>query len=324
MKKTVLFFLMLLQVCALADSVSYLQSLNHWSKSCKLLQNKNTHGMHYQHLLRNRWRRVCHQWSLTQPKTERAAKHFLNHHFHPYLPVQKNTLITGYYAPIFHACWMRQPGCETPILGLPRQPFRTLTRSQINHHNPHQFPIIAWMGRVDRYFLQVQGSGELYFNSGDHLDIGYASKNHLPYTSIGRYLIEHHRIERKDLNMSGIKHYLRTHPDRQESLFEQNHSFVFFKIQHSHRVTGKLGTELKSQLSAAVDNRWVPLGTLIKVSTTDPFHHRKWHLLLTAEDTGGAIRGRHHIDVYMGKGMQAGHWAGNMSQSGQLIFYVPN
>jgi membrane-bound lytic murein transglycosylase A len=226
---------------------------------------------------------------------------------------------------VFHACWQRQPYCDVPLFGLPKQKhLQRLSRHEINRLTPYQLPIIAWTNRIDRYFLQVQGSGELVFNSGDRLHIGYAGKNHRPYTSIGRYLYLSKKVQKHQLNMPGILHYLATHPNQQQAIFEHNASFVFFKAKQSDAVIGLMGVELKKELSAAVDNHWIPLGALIEVHMTNPLTHKPLSMLLTAQDTGSAIRGRHHIDVYMGKGKAAGKIAGSMKQSGKITYYTPN
>lgn len=315
--------LLLLPLTALAD-VSYLQSLSHWAKSCRQLQRKHNKHWHYHRMLRGRWHTVCQRWQQTHIQTEPGAKRFFQHHFNKHFQLSDDTLITGYYAPVFHACWQKQPYCEVPILGLPKQKhLQGLSRKAINHLTPYRFPIIAWTSRVDRYFLQVQGSGELVFNSGDRLYLGYAGKNHLPYTSIGRYLYLSKKLQKHELNMPGILHYLAAHPKQQQAIFEHNPSFVFFKTKPSGQVVGLMGVELQKELSAAVDNHWIPLGALIDVRTTNPITHQPWHLLLTAQDTGSAIRGRHHIDIYMGKGKAAGKIAGSMKQSGKITYFTP-
>jgi membrane-bound lytic murein transglycosylase A len=304
-------------------SINYLSSLKHWSNSCQQLKKRPNKNWHYHRLLHERWLAVCNKWDETSVDTETEAEAFFRQNFNKHYDVRDNVLITGYYAPIIHACWMKQPGCDAPLYGLPRKNMQHLSRAKINQSSPELFPILAWTSRMDRFFLQVQGSGELVFNSGDHLHLGYAGKNHRAYTSIGRYLYQHDLISKEELSMKGIKNYLITHPTQQQPVFEKNASFVFFKAKPSQKVAGKLGAELKAELSAAVDNNWIPLGSMIEVETTDPFQHKKWNLLLTAQDTGGAINGIRHIDIYMGKGQAAGHWAGNMHQGGHITYYTP-
>jgi membrane-bound lytic murein transglycosylase A len=304
--------------------VHYLDSINHWSRSCVQLESKGSKTWHDHTLLRKRWQKVCLKWIEEKNKTELTARIFFETNFSKHYQIGQDVLITGYYAPIIHACWQKQPSCEVPILGLPKnENLQKLGRQEINQLGPTGFPILAWTNRIDRFFLQIQGSGELIFNSGDHLRLGYAGKNHLPYTSIGNYLLDNQLINREQLSMPGIRNYLEKHPKQQQSIFEQDAAFVFFKPQKNHLVIGNLGVELKSRLSAAVDNQWIPLGSIIAVTTTDPFDHKPWNLLLTAEDTGGAIHGKNHIDIYMGQGVQAGLWAGNMKQTGEITYYLP-
>ena len=304
-------------------AISYLNSLDNWAHSCQALTKKpNKHWHHHKRLHQN-WIDACASWAKSPPKSESAARDFLRLHFIKTYKINEKTLITGYYAPIIHACWIRQPQCSAPVYGLPAKPYRHLSRLELNQLNPIRLPVLAWVDPIERYFLQIQGSGVLHFNSGESVHLGYAGKNNQPYTSIGRYLNQQKRIKKSELNLKGIQAYLRAHPSQRQAVFEKNKSFVFFKAKKNASVIGKLGVPLAGRLSAAVDNRFIPLGSLIEVKTTDPFKHQHWEMLLTAQDTGGAIRGAHHIDVYMGKGEKAKKWAGNMHQQGQLIYYIP-
>ncbi len=304
--------------------IDYLTSLCHWAQSCRQLQAKGKHHSYHHPTEPSPWKLVCIEWKKARIRTEDQAKAFFEQNFQKSFQVKDETLITGYYAPTFHACWQQQPYCEVPILGWPDQKkLRQLSRREINGLSSDDFPIIAWTSRVDRYFLQIQGSGKLLFNSGDEVYVGYAGKNGLPYASIGQYLYESKQLQKHDLDMPGILHYLNTHLTLQQSIFEKNASFVFFKIKPTPEVIGLLGSQLHKELSAAVDTQSIPLGSLIKVHTTNPITHKTWDMLLTAEDTGSAIRGRHHIDVYMGEGEEAGKLAGAMKQGGQITYYLP-
>lgn len=292
---------------------STLNTLTHWSHSCEQLVKDNP----------SLWKQVCQLWQKHPAKTENDAAQFFKLHFKPTWQTTGNTLITGYYAPVIKACRKRSKRCDSPIVDLPDEKTQALSRQQINHLNPHKLPVLAWTSRSDRFFLQIQGSGVLLFEDGSQLHVGYAGKNEYPYSSIGHYLDKHALISKSDLNMPGIKHYLQQHYKQQQDLLEHNQSFVFFKKQKEQGVIGNLGVTLKKELSAAVDKSKIPLGAILTIDTTDPFEFKPWQLMLVAQDTGSAINGRYHVDVYMGSGKKAGDWAGQMHQNGKIIYYLP-
>ena len=59
---------------------------------------------------------------------------------------------------------------------------------------------VAWLeNRVDRFFLEIQGSGRIVTPENEIVRIQYAGTNGNPYRSIGRYLIDHQEIDREQM-----------------------------------------------------------------------------------------------------------------------------
>ena len=55
---------------------------------------------------------------------------------------------------------------------------------------------IAWLeDPVDKFFLQVQGSGRIRLPNGESLRVGYGGKNGHPYRSVGKELIRRGLLE---------------------------------------------------------------------------------------------------------------------------------
>jgi membrane-bound lytic murein transglycosylase A len=80
---------------------------------------------------------------------------------------------------------------------------------------------------------------------------------------------------------------------------------------------------LTSEYSIAVDQRIIPLGVPVFLSTTYPNNAEPLNRLMFAQDTGGAIRGAVRADFFWGFGEIAALRAGNMKQSGKMWVLFP-
>ena len=71
------------------------------------------------------------------------------------------------------------------------------SREQINSlegFHVESEPIVWLKSRVDRFFLEIQGSGKIDLGQGDMVRVHYAGSNGNAYRSIGRYLIQKNEI----------------------------------------------------------------------------------------------------------------------------------
>ena len=72
----------------------------------------------------------------------------------------------------------------------------------------------------------------------------------------------------------------------------------------------------------AVDNSYIPLGSLLWLETTGP-DKEKIEKLVIAQDIGGAIKGVVRGDYFWGHGEQALLSAGKMNSAGKYYIFIP-
>jgi membrane-bound lytic murein transglycosylase A len=154
--------------------------------------------------------------------------------------------------------------------------------------------------------------------------VGYADQNGHPYRSLGRHLVERGEMKLEEASMQGIKAWAAANPQKLQEALNQNASYVFFReLPPTDGPIGALGVPLHAQVSLAVDRRFVPLGAPVYLATTYPLSPEPLERLMTAHDTGGAIRGVVRADFYWGTGPEAGVQAGRMRQQGKMWLLWP-
>ncbi len=189
---------------------------------------------------------------------------------------------------------------------------------------------VAWLkNRVDRFFLEIQGSGRIDLGNGEVLRVHYAGSNGKAYRSIGRYLIDKNEILKENMSMQAIRTWLEMHPDRMDEVLHFNESFVFFRTETGGPY-GSIGVEVTPLRSIATDRRLFPKGGLCFVQTRLPDTIninplKEWQdvsFFVLNQDTGGAINGPARADLFCGNGHYAKFTAGHMNQYGRLFFLV--
>jgi membrane-bound lytic murein transglycosylase A len=188
-------------------------------------------------------------------------------------------------------------------------------------------PVLAWVDdAVELFFLQVQGAGRIQMDDGSVLRVGVGDNNGYAYQSIGRWLAAHGEPA-SSTSMAGIQNWVRAHPDQQQTLFNVNPRFIFFRAMSGGSDEGPVGAQgvpLTNGYSIAVDPHYIPLGTPVYLATTQPTTQAPLNRLVVAQDTGNAIRGALRADFFWGYGADAGAAAGHMRQSGSLWLLLPN
>ncbi|MBW2369465.1 MAG: MltA domain-containing protein [Deltaproteobacteria bacterium] len=189
---------------------------------------------------------------------------------------------------------------------------------------------IAWIeDPIDLFFLHIQGSGKIYLESGQVMNVHYDTANGRPYRSIGKYLIDGGQIPKSRMSMQAIRSYLEAHPAELETVLCQNPSYVFFKTEPDGPL-GCLNVKLTPGRSLALDRRIFPLATLSFIETKKPIADGEGNIedwidfsrFVLNQDTGGAIRGPGRADLFWGNGPYAQVAAGHMQHSGRLYFLV--
>ncbi len=185
---------------------------------------------------------------------------------------------------------------------------------------------IAWVDdSVESFFLQIQGSGQIQLPDGTRMRIGYADQNGHPFKSVAGALIRKRELKIENASMQGIKAWAERNPAKVRQFMNVNPSYVFFK-ELPGDLTGPIGTlgvPLTAERSIAVDQRVIPLGVPVYLSTTQPLSKEPMNRLVVAQDTGGAIFGAVRADFYFGFGDGAGNLAGRMKQQGRMWVLLP-
>ncbi|MFL5346066.1 MAG: murein transglycosylase A [Hyalangium sp.] len=266
-------------------------------------------------------------------------------------------LFTGYYEPAIEASLTRTEEYSTPIYGAPKdlievplEPFgdrfksekvfgrldgRKLvpywSRSEIRGGKlSSQGLELAWAkDPVALFFVEVQGSGTLRLPDGTERRIGYAGSNGRPYRSIGSLLIQEGIIPREAMSMQALRAWLAANGPQCDRVLDYNESYVFFRYLEGSAV-GSLGRPVTPGRSIATDSKLFPRGALAFLQTERPVALPdgtvQWQPLsrfVLNQDTGGAIKGAGHVDVFWGRGPEAELAAGLMKQKGRLVFLVP-
>jgi len=337
------------------DQSHHEKSLQTFQKSCQVMLKKHPEksiGFAKFHMQAKDWFLVCRQaLKLGSHLGNQQAKDFFEHYFTPYQWTEKSQgLLTGYYSPeikgqLKQSASYRYPIYATPddlvivkladfspnyvqkfiygkILGKHLIPYDT--RAQISKGSiKNRAPVLAWVKNpMDALDLEIQGAGVI-LTPAKKIILNYAAQNGHPYQAIGKFLIEEHKINRADMSMYTIREYFHQHPNEIDYYFNKNPSYVFFKIVEKPLFFGAQNIPLTSGYSLAIDQRFVPLGMPIFLSTELPTH-RMFNRLMIAQDIGGAIKGPVRGDIYWGGGAYAKKMASLMKQQGNYWMLIPN
>lgn len=184
---------------------------------------------------------------------------------------------------------------------------------------------LAWLDDpVEAFFLHIQGSAVLRFDDGVHMQVSYSSSNGRPYTSIGHVLIERGAISRDDVSLQALKDYLHAHPDEQAALTAADERYIFFRAVVAGPI-GSLGVPLTAGRSIAADPGVYPPGSLVflRVAARDGGAQHVMSRFALIQDSGVAITGPGHVDVFCGTGSTAEAIAGDLRNPGELYVVVP-
>lgn len=277
-----------------------------------------------------------------------AARRFFEDHFDLWRITPEGAVkgfMTGYFEPEFEGSLIRSDAFPTPLYGRPAdlvtlqpgddrqgldpaltsarrtpgglQPFpdRTAIETGALHGQGLE---IAWMrDPVDRFVLQVQGSGRIRLPDGRITRLVYAGRNGHAYTSLGRALSQREAIPPAQMTMDRLVARLKEDADFARELIRLNRSFVFFArrddLPAEQGPIGGAGLPLTPLRSIAIDRAIWPYGIPVWIDAMLPDGsggETRLSRLTIAQDTGSAILGPARLDLFVGSGAQAGHRAG--------------
>ena len=234
------------------------------------------------------------------------------------------THFTGYYEPELRGSPVRADDFPVAIHAPPPGGIGA-SRAEIEAGDLLAGYEVAWLrDPVDRFFLQVQGSGRIVFPDGEVLRVSHAAKNGHPYASVGQMLIEAGVFDAATITADALKDWLRADPERGIDTMRRNPSYVMFRALHGAEAKagppGTLGVPVTAGRSLAVDPKVVPLGSLVWIEVDGP--DGPIHRLCAAQDTGSAIKGA-RADLFFGTGDDAGHAAGALNHHGRMVVLTP-
>ena len=292
----------------------------------------------------------------------RELKNFIRTHYRVYQSIGRDqkgeVLFTGYYEPHLNGRLSPDEEFRFPIYGLPTDILkidlsafadkfkgetivgRYTGETVIPYYDRREIEedavladkaqILAWLkDPVDLFFLQIQGSGKVFLETGEVINVHYHGTNGRPYRSIGALLIEEQKIPREEMSMQRIRSYLHEHPEEMASVLNHNPSYVFFKLE-SEGPLGYINVLLTPGRSIALDRRIFPPAALAFIQTKKPVVDSTGRIdtwtdfsrFVLNQDTGGAIRGPGRADLFWGNGPYAEIAAGHLAHTGKLYFLI--
>lgn len=236
---------------------------------------------------------------------------------------QGNVHFTGYFTPILNVRKQADDTFKHPIYAMPKLK-KIPSRKAIDEENAldgQALELGYGNSLLENYFLHVQGSGILDFGDNKKRLVGYAGQNGYPYRSIGKMLVTSGAIPAEKISLRTIREWFAANPDQMSSILNRNPSYTFFKFRNS-KITGAAGISLTPMHSVAVDKKCIPYGACLiaempVLNDNGTLIGHKWQILF-AHDTGGAIRGPGHLDLYHGPGKTAGDRAGDLHHYGRV------
>lgn len=190
---------------------------------------------------------------------------------------------------------------------------------------------LVWVDAIDAFFLQIQGSGKVRLPNGKYMRVGYAGQNGHSYFPIGKALMG--TIPKEQMSLQKIEQHLRSlTPEQRQAILNQNASYVFFRKLETGSMTF-METDAIAGRSIATDQGFFPKGALAFLTfekpefasphDIEPVSWKSESRFVFDHDTGGAIRGPHRVDLFVGAGESAKQMAGVMRHSGRLYYLVP-
>lgn len=188
---------------------------------------------------------------------------------------------------------------------------------------------LAWMRPEELFFLQVQGSGVLVFEDGRRQKALYAAHNGHTFLGIANPMRDRGLLARDNTSGDAIRAWLaaRRGPEA-DAIMRLNPRYAFFRLapDDGKPPAGAAGVPLPAGRAVAVDPAFHAYGELLWIDGQAPLlagAFPTYRRLVSALDTGGAIRGAVRADLYLGQGEAAGAEAGRVRHTLSMWRLVP-
>ena len=311
-------------------------------KSCRAIVN-GTRAMRSARPFYGALFKVCERAVAAGQLDRDHARAFFEDNFKPVRVTpagQTAGFFTGYYETEVEGSRFPSDEYTIPIYAAPAETVRThkskvfadLDRTRIEDGAlaGKELEICYIKNPVDAFFAQIQGSTRVKLDNGKLLRLNYIASNGMPYTPVGKFLIDRGIVSKEEMSMDKIREFMEANPDEGKELRRKNRSFVFFQetpLGAHDECIGAQGVPLTPGRSLAVDKRIHIYGTPVWIDAELPIESEKpetkFRHLLFAQDTGSAIVGPARADIYFGHGEEISHIAGRIKQNGQFVMLAP-
>ncbi len=278
---------------------------------------------------------VCRRAAALGHLEEPRARAFLETHFRPQ-PVPETGLLTAYFTPVYEARSRRGGEFTAPVrprpADLPRPVAGAATplypdRAEIERRPAHG--ALAWMRPEDLFFLQIQGSGVLEDPDGGRRRAVFDGSNGAPFLGLAAPMRQQGLLVDQDTSAERIRAWLAANRGpRAEAVMRLNRRYVFFRLEPDDggEPAGAAGLRLTPGRALAVDPAAHAMGEVLWLDAASPVlsgAFPAYRRLALALDTGGAIHGPARVDLYLGRGPDAGLEAGRVRHVLRLYRLVP-
>jgi membrane-bound lytic murein transglycosylase A len=230
----------------------------------------------------------------------------------------------GYFTPVLEVNDKPTAEYKYPVYAKPQGKAPLPSRSEIIHGAlKGQGLEIAWTNSpVDYHFIQVQGSGVMRYPDGHTQLLGFAGKNGLPYTSIGRYMQEKGYLRTDNTSNAAVHQWLKLNPDKLDEILNVNQSFVFFRPVND-TLRGSSGLPVLPGHTVSVDTSIIPFGSILlaELALRDnkgKIVQHEWRLLL-ATDRRSGNQDNINLSIYTGAGEEAKQQAQRFFPAGRAF-----
>lgn len=277
-------------------------------------------------LVEGDWPAVC-----AFARQQGDAREFFQTFFRPVLITDgEEPLFTGYYEPELVGSRSPSERFRYPLYRRPTDapegaPWLTREEIETTGALSGKGLEIVWLeDPVDKFFLQIQGSGRVRLAEGGSLRVGYGGKNGHPYRSVGMELVRRGVFEAHQVSAQTIRGWVQRNPALGLKLLWHNPSYVFFRevsrVPSNKGPLGAMNRSVTAGRTVAVDPEFVPLGAPVWLEKDGTSPLRR---LMIAQDTGSAIKGAQRADIFYGTGAEAGAIAGRIRDRGRMIVLLP-
>ena len=292
---------------------------------------------------------ICQKLETTAPL---EYHNFIEQNFTPYQVLFKESDIgqfTSYFEPTIRVSEKRSYEYNYPIYGRPYDLFemnlrdfdesypnkklmgRVVGQKFVPYYTREEIskimmkaPVILWAANpVDLFIVQIQGSAVAETEDGRQVRIAYDSNNGHKFTGIGKILLDRKLIRRDKASMMEIKKWMHENYDVAKDLMNENKRYVFHRLSYENGPIGAEGVVLTAGRSLAVDESYIPYGSLLWLETTMPKQGETYKMVV-AQDTGEAIKGAIRGDYFWGTGSDdILELAGKMNSTGRYYIFIP-